>query len=177
MLRRHTARLKAPTQKHAMHTHGPCTLEGAIPPEGHCGVVQKEQQGVAAPQCEKGKKNLGAPKKTATDRHHASGKVRTAVLQADDSLAARRCSHDGRRAECGRRGRERRRQRGASGEDAGEHWRAQRLGPEVGRMQARQKNREVTACDKCYGEMYGSGRMRAKQEQGCKQRAGNTTRR
>ncbi len=38
------------------------------------------------------------------------------------------------------------------------------MGPEVGRMQARQKNREVTACDKCYGEMYGSGRMRAKQE-------------
>ncbi len=40
------------------------------------------------------------------------------------------------------------------------------MGPEVGRMQARQKNREVTACDKCYGEMYGSGRTRAKQEQG-----------
>ncbi len=52
------------------------------------------------------------------------------------------------------------------------------MGPEVGRMQARQKNREVTACDKCYGEMYGSGKMRAKQEQGwCKQRAGNTTQR
>ncbi len=46
------------------------------------------------------------------------------------------------------------------------HWRAPRLGPEVGRMQARQKNREVTACDKCYREMHGSGRMRAKQEQG-----------
>ena len=40
------------------------------------------------------------------------------------------------------------------------------MGPEVGRMQARQKNREVTACDKCYREMHGSGRMRAKQERG-----------
>jgi hypothetical protein len=29
------------------------------------------------------------------------------------------------------------------------------------RMQAREKNREVTACDKCYREMHGSGRMRA----------------
>ena len=48
----------------------------------------------------------------------------------------------------------------------------------VGRMQAREKNREFTACDKCYREKHGSGRMRAKQEQGwCKQRAGNTTRR
>jgi hypothetical protein len=32
------------------------------------------------------------------------------------------------------------------------HWRAPRLGPEVGRMQARDKNREFTACDKGYGE-------------------------
>jgi hypothetical protein len=34
------------------------------------------------------------------------------------------------------------------------------------RMQAREKNREFTACDKCYGEIHGSGRMRAKQKQG-----------
>jgi hypothetical protein len=40
------------------------------------------------------------------------------------------------------------------------------LGPEVGRMQARDKNREFTACDKCHGEIYGSGRMRVKQRQG-----------
>jgi hypothetical protein len=33
-------------------------------------------------------------------------------------------------------------------------------------MQAREKNRELTACDKSYGEIYGSGRMRAKQERG-----------
>ncbi len=33
-------------------------------------------------------------------------------------------------------------------------------------MQAREKTRELTACDKCYGEIYGSGRTRAKQEQG-----------
>ena len=52
------------------------------------------------------------------------------------------------------------------------------MGPEVGRMQAREKNREFTACDKCYREMHESGRMQANQEQGwCKQRAGNTTRR
>jgi hypothetical protein len=40
------------------------------------------------------------------------------------------------------------------------------LGPEVGRMQARDKNREFTACDKCYEEIYESGRMRAKQKWG-----------
>jgi hypothetical protein len=40
------------------------------------------------------------------------------------------------------------------------------LGPEVGRMQAREKNREFTACDKCYGQIYGSGRMREKQKRG-----------
>jgi hypothetical protein len=34
----------------------------------------------------------------------------------------------------------------------------------VGRMHAREKNREFTACDKCYGKTHGSGRMRAKQE-------------
>jgi hypothetical protein len=33
-------------------------------------------------------------------------------------------------------------------------------------MQEREKNREFTACDKCYGEIYGSGRMRAKQTRG-----------
>ncbi len=44
------------------------------------------------------------------------------------------------------------------------HWRAPRLGPEVGRMQAREKNREFTACDKCYGEIQGSGKTRANQE-------------
>jgi hypothetical protein len=33
-------------------------------------------------------------------------------------------------------------------------------------MQAREKNREFTACDKCYREMHESGRMRANQEQG-----------
>ncbi len=37
---------------------------------------------------------------------------------------------------------------------------------EVGRMQAREKNREFTACDKCYREMHESGMMRAKQKQG-----------
>ncbi len=41
------------------------------------------------------------------------------------------------------------------------------MGPEVGRMQAREKTREFTACDKCYGEMHESGRMRAMQNQGC----------
>ena len=46
------------------------------------------------------------------------------------------------------------------------HWRAPRLGPEVGRMQAREKNREFTACDKCYREMHESGRMREKQTRG-----------
>ncbi len=40
------------------------------------------------------------------------------------------------------------------------------MGPEVGRKQAREKNREFTARDKCYGEMHESGRMRAKQERG-----------
>ena len=40
------------------------------------------------------------------------------------------------------------------------------MGPQVGRMQARQKNREVTACDKCYREIQESGRMRAKQKRG-----------
>ncbi len=43
------------------------------------------------------------------------------------------------------------------------------MGPEVGRMQARDKNREFTACDKCHGKIYGSGRMRAKQEAVCGQ--------
>ncbi len=37
---------------------------------------------------------------------------------------------------------------------------------EVGRMQAREKNREFTACDNCYGEIYESGRMPAKQKWG-----------
>ncbi len=31
-------------------------------------------------------------------------------------------------------------------------------------MQAREETHEFTACDKCYGEMYGSGRTRPKQE-------------
>ncbi len=39
-------------------------------------------------------------------------------------------------------------------------------GPEVGRQQAREKNREFTECDKSYEEIHGSGRMRAKQKQG-----------
>jgi hypothetical protein len=33
-------------------------------------------------------------------------------------------------------------------------------------MQAREKNREFTACDNCYGEMQGSGRTRGKQKRG-----------
>ncbi len=33
-------------------------------------------------------------------------------------------------------------------------WRAPRLGPEVGRMQARDKNREFTVCDKCWGNIW-----------------------
>ena len=52
------------------------------------------------------------------------------------------------------------------------------MGPEVGRMQAREKNREFTACDKCYREMHESGKTRGKAGAGrCKQRAGNTRQR
>jgi hypothetical protein len=40
------------------------------------------------------------------------------------------------------------------------------LEPEVGRMQARESTREFTACDKQYGEIHGSGRVREKQKQG-----------
>ena len=40
------------------------------------------------------------------------------------------------------------------------------MGPEVGRMQAREKTRVVTACDKCYGEIHGSDRMRSNQKRG-----------
>ena len=40
------------------------------------------------------------------------------------------------------------------------------MGPEVGRMQAREKTREFTAYEKCHGEMHGSGRMWAKQKRG-----------
>jgi hypothetical protein len=44
------------------------------------------------------------------------------------------------------------------------------------RMQAREKIREFTTCDKCYREMHGGGKDAAKAEAGrCKQRAGNTT--
>ncbi len=40
------------------------------------------------------------------------------------------------------------------------------MGPEVGRMHAREKTREFTACNKSYEEIYESGRMRAKQVRG-----------
>ncbi len=40
------------------------------------------------------------------------------------------------------------------------------MGPEVGRMQAREKTRELIACDIWYGEMHRSGRMRTKRKQG-----------
>jgi hypothetical protein len=49
------------------------------------------------------------------------------------------------------------------------HCRAPRLGPEVGRMQAREKSREFTACDQGSEKMQGSGRTRAGQKRGwCK---------
>ncbi len=50
-----------------------------------------------------------------------------------------------------------------------------RVGPEVERVQAREKNRELAACDEGYGEMHGKGEVQAMPEAGrCKQRAGNT---
>ncbi len=40
------------------------------------------------------------------------------------------------------------------------------MGQGEGAWQAREKNREFTACDKCYAEIYESGRVRATQEWG-----------